>query len=120
MTNPRSTHTIAPLRNRLAWAALNEHFTEFRNIHLRWLFVSDPQRSERFTLETLGLYYDYSKNRITVDTLRLLVELAEQSGLRGHIDAMFAGDKINVTERRAPAAGAWCTRPVDQMSRCSL
>jgi len=101
MTNPRSTHTIASLRNRPAWAALNEHFTKFRNIHLRLLFAGDPQRSERFTLETLGLYFDYSKNRITVDTLRLLVELAEQSGLREHIDAMFAGDKINVTEKRA-------------------
>ena len=70
-------------------------------MHLRRLFAGDPQRAERFTLETLGLYFDYSKNRITADTLRLLVELAEQSGLREHIDAMFEGDKINVTEKRA-------------------
>ena len=101
MTNPRSPHTIVSLRNRPAWAALNEHFTTLRDIHLRRLFADDPQRSERFTLETLGLYFDYSKNRITAETLRLLVELAEQSGLREHIDAMFAGDKINVTEQRA-------------------
>jgi len=101
MTNPQSPHAIAPLRNRPAWAALNEHFTKFRNVHLRQLFAGDPQRSERFTVEALGLYFDYSKNRITADTLRLLVELAEQSGLREHIDAMFAGDRINVTEQRA-------------------
>ena len=101
MKNPRSTHTIASLRSRPAWAALNQHFTEFRNLHLRQLFADDPRRSECFTLETLGLYFDYSKNRITADTLSLLVDLAEQSGLRAHIDAMFAGEKINVTENRA-------------------
>ena len=101
MTNPRFPHTIVSLRNRPAWAALNEHFAKFRDVRLRRLFAEDPQRSERFTVETLGLYFDYSKNRITADTLRLLVELAEQSGLREHIDAMFAGDKINVTEQRA-------------------
>ena len=94
-------HTIPSLRNRPAWTALNEHFVKIQNVHLRRLFAGDPQRSERFTLETLGLYFDYSKNRITADTIRLLVELAEQSGLREHIDAMFAGDKINVTEKRA-------------------
>jgi glucose-6-phosphate isomerase len=101
MTNPQTPHTITSLRNRPAWAALNEHFSELRKMHLRRLFAGDPQRAERFTLETLGLYFDYSKNRITADTLRLLVELAEQSGLREHIDAMFEGDKINVTEKRA-------------------
>ena len=94
-------HTIPSLRNRPAWTALNEHFVKIQNVHLRRLFAGDPQRSERFTVDTLGLYFDYSKNRITADTLRLLVELAEQSGLREHIDAMFAGDKINVTEKRA-------------------
>ena len=101
MTNSQSPHTIAPLRNRPAWTALNEHYSKFQNIHLRQLFADDPQRSERFTVETLGLYFDYSKNRITAETVGLLVELAEQSGLRHNIDAMFAGEKINVTEQRA-------------------
>jgi hypothetical protein len=71
------------------------------NLHLRQLFADDPQRGERFTLEAMGLYFDYSKSRITSQTTRLLLELAEQSGLRQHIDAMFAGDKINITEQRA-------------------
>src|SRR6185503_13415030 len=72
-----------------------------RGLHLRQLFTEDPQRGERFTLKVLDLYFDYSKNRITSETTRLLLELAEQSSLRQHIDAMFAGDKINVTEQRA-------------------
>jgi glucose-6-phosphate isomerase len=72
-----------------------------RNLHLRLLFAEDPERSKRFTLADLGLYFDYSKNPITSETIRLILELAEQSGLRQHIDAMFAGDKINVTEQRA-------------------
>ena len=65
------------------------------------LFAEDPQRGERFTLEAVGLYFDYSKNRITDETIRLLLDLAEESGLREHIDAMFRGEKINVTEKRA-------------------
>jgi len=101
MTIPRPLHTIARLRERPAWNALNEHFTKIRDLHLRQLFAEDSQRSERFTVEAVGLYFDYSKNRIASETVRLLVELAEQSGLRQHIDAMFEGDKINVTERRA-------------------
>ncbi len=105
MTIPRPPHTashsIVPLRERPAWNALKEHFAKVRDLHLRQLFAEDPRRSERFTLEALGLYFDYSKNRITNETVRLLIELAEQSGLRQHIDAMFAGDKINVTEQRA-------------------
>jgi glucose-6-phosphate isomerase len=72
-----------------------------RSVHLRQLFAEDSQRGKRFVTETLGLYFDYSKHRITEETIRLLVELAEQSGLRHHIDAMFAGEKINVTEQRA-------------------
>src|SRR5665213_892551 len=94
-------HTTAPLRERPAFKALEEHCAKVRKIHLRELFAEDPKRSEHFTLQALGLYFDYSKNRITSETMRLLLELAEQSGLRPHIDAMFAGDKINVTELRA-------------------
>ena len=99
---PPSTpsHSV-PLRNRPAWKALEEHCAKVRNLSLRQLFAEDPERSERFTLQALGLYFDYSKNRITSETIRLLLELAEQSGLRQHIDAMFAGEKINVTEQRS-------------------
>ncbi len=95
------SHNIVPLRQRPAWNALQEHYAKVRGLHLRQLFTEDPQRGERFTLKVLDLYFDYSKNRITSETTRLLLELAEQSGLRQHIDAMFAGDKINVTEQRA-------------------
>jgi glucose-6-phosphate isomerase len=101
MTIPQSLQTIVPLRNRPAWKALEEHYAKVRNLHLRQLFADDPQRGERFTLEAMGLYFDYSKNRITRETMRLLIELAEQSGLRQYIDAMFGGEKINVTEQRA-------------------
>ncbi len=101
MTTPQQTPTITPLRNRPAWSALEEHCAKMRNLHLRQLFADDPERSKRFKLESLGLYFDYSKNRITDETIRLLLELAEQSGLRERIDAMFRGEKINVTEQRA-------------------
>jgi glucose-6-phosphate isomerase len=101
MTSPQPPPTIVPLRQRPAWNALKEHYAKVRSLHLRQLFTEDSQRGERFTLEVMGLYFDYSKNRITSETTRLLLELAEQSGLRQHIDAMFAGDKINVTEQRA-------------------
>ena len=101
MTIPQPPHTIVPLRQRPAWNALMEHYAKVRSLHLRQLFTEDSQRGERFTLEVMGLYLDYSKNRITSETTRLLLELAEQSGLRQHIDAMFAGEKINVTEQRA-------------------
>src|SRR6202049_4402444 len=101
MTIPQSLRAIVPLRNRPAWNALEQHYAKVRNLHLRQLFAEDPQRGERFTLETLGLYFDYSKNRITSETMRLLIELAEASGLRQYIDAMFGGDKINVTAQRA-------------------
>ncbi len=94
-------NTIVPPRNRPGWNALQEHFDKVRDLHLRQLFADDPHRNERFTLEALGLYFDYSKNRITSETMGLLLDLAEQSGLRHHIDAMFAGDKINLTEKRA-------------------
>ena len=72
-----------------------------RSLHLRNLFADDPARGERMTAEAAGVYLDYSKNRINDETLKLLIELAEQSGLRARIDAMFRGDKINVTENRA-------------------
>ncbi len=93
--------TIAPLSQRPAWAELSEHCKKLSGQQLRQLFAEDSERAERFTIDALGLYFDYSKHRITAETIRLLVELAEQSGLRQHIDAMFAGKKINVTEHRA-------------------
>ncbi|HLX58706.1 MAG TPA: glucose-6-phosphate isomerase [Ktedonobacteraceae bacterium] len=89
------------LTQRPAWRALAEHYQSVRNLHLRALFAQDPQRGERFALEGAGIYLDYSKNRITAETMRLLLDLARSSGLRERIDAMFRGDKINVTEKRA-------------------
>lgn len=99
--NPTSPRTIAPLRELPAWKALQEHYTRIRKVHLRQIFAEDPGRGERLTLDAEGLYFDYSKNRITDETLSLLLELAEQSGLRERIDEMFRGDRINVTEKRA-------------------
>jgi glucose-6-phosphate isomerase len=90
-----------PLKERPAWKALEAHYQQIRDVHLRTLFAQNPQRGERFAAEAVGLYYDYSKNRITDETLRLLLQLAEESGLRSRIDAMFRGEKINVTEQRA-------------------
>ncbi len=92
---------LVPPTQQPAWKALSSHYREIRNLHLRDLFAEDPSRGERLTAEAAGIYFDYSKNRITGETLDLLVELAEQSGLRERIDAMFAGEKINVTENRA-------------------
>ncbi|MBV9275016.1 MAG: glucose-6-phosphate isomerase, partial [Verrucomicrobia bacterium] len=89
-----ATQTIT---GRPAWKALEQHFQSIREAHLRTLFAEDPKRGERFALEDVGLYFDYSKNRITDATLQLLLQLAEESGLRARIDAMFRGDKINVT-----------------------
>src|SRR5215469_6310499 len=84
-----------------AWDALAEHYEKIRHVHLRQLFADDPTRGERLTATAAGVFLDYSKNRITDETLQLLLQLAEESGLRGRIDAMFRGEKINVTERRA-------------------
>lgn len=84
-----------------AWKVLSSHFQSIQGIHLRQLFADDPQRSERFTVEAVGLYLDYSKNRITAETLRLLMQLAEECGLRKRIHAMFEGEPINSTEQRA-------------------
>ena len=92
---------LVPLGERAAWKALQTHFQQIRDRHLRELFAEDPARGERYTAETGGIFLDYSKNRINDETLKLLVELAEESGLREKIDAMFRGDKINITENRA-------------------
>jgi glucose-6-phosphate isomerase len=89
------------LIDRSAWHALRDHFEKIRSVHLRDLFATDPQRGERFALEAAGLYFDYSKHRITAETISLLLALADESGLRGDIDAMFRGEKINRTENRA-------------------
>ncbi len=91
----------AALTRRPAWQALAAHHKQVQGLHLRQLFADDPRRGERLTAEAVGIYLDYSKNRVTDETLRLLVRLAEECNLRGKIDAMFRGDKINVTENRS-------------------
>jgi glucose-6-phosphate isomerase len=95
------TAGIAPLTARAAWKALQAHHQKVGDAHLRTLFADDPTRGERMTVEAAGVYLDYSKNRITDETLGLLLQLAEESGLRARIDAMFRGEKINITEKRA-------------------
>jgi glucose-6-phosphate isomerase len=95
------TDGIEPLTKRKAWKSLQTHYKKARGLHLRNLFEDDPKRAEQMTVEAAGLVLDYSKNRITGETIKLLVELAEESGLRSRIDAMFQGEKINETEKRA-------------------
>ncbi len=95
------TAVIQPVTARPAWKALQAHYATMHGEHLRRLFASDPGRGERLTAEAAGIYLDYSKNRVTDETLKLLVQLAEESGLRARIDAMFRGEKINVSEQRA-------------------
>jgi len=95
------TTGMAPLTERPAWKALEAHYQQIRELHLRKLFGDDPGRGERMTAEAVGLYLDYSKNLITDETLDLLVQLAGESGLRARIDSMFGGEKINLTEKRA-------------------
>ncbi len=90
-----------PLRQRPAWKALEQHQTEIARRHLRDLFAEDPKRAERYAVDGAGLHLDYSKNRINDQTLGLLLQLADQSGLREHIDAMFRGERINVSENRS-------------------
>jgi glucose-6-phosphate isomerase len=97
----KPTAETRPLSDRPAWKALVEHQEKMRHLHLRQLFASDPRRGERFTAEAAGLYLDYSKNRVTDETLALLLRLADECGLTERIDAMFSGRKINVTEERA-------------------
>lgn len=93
--------SLAPLQERTAWKALQTHHQTMQGVHLRSLFAGDANRGERFTSSGAGLFLDYSKNRITDETLKLLLQLAEESNLRGRIEAMFRGDKINITEQRA-------------------
>ncbi len=90
----------SPAKNN-AWKLLESHYKKIQGVHLRKLFADDSKRGQRLTLDAVGLFLDYSKNRITDDTVKLLVQLAEESGLREKIDAMFRGDKINITEKRA-------------------
>jgi glucose-6-phosphate isomerase len=96
-----ATPTSTPLRSRPAWRALETHFAEVGGLHLRDMFAGDPGRGERLAAEGAGLYLDYSKNRITDETIRLLVALAEECGLRERTEVMFRGERINVTENRS-------------------
>jgi len=96
-----TTQSTQGLTQRSAWTALAAHYKEVRDVHLRALFAQDPKRGERLTAEAAGLYLDYSKHRVTDETIRLLLQLAQECGLRERIDAMFRGDRINVTEDRA-------------------
>src|SRR5271167_3408721 len=84
-----------------AWKALEAHYAKVRNLHLRQLFADDPKRGERLTAEAVGIFLDYSKNRITDETVKFLLQLAEESNLRARVNAMFRGEKINITEKRA-------------------
>ena len=95
------TEDTEPQAERRAWIALKAHYDEVRDLHLRKLFAEDADRGERMTVEAAGIYLDYSKNRITGETLKLLLDLAAAAGLRARIDAMFSGEKINVSEGRA-------------------
>jgi len=95
------TNTKNPAGKRQAWKALESHYKKLSAVHLRKLFADDPKRGERMAVEAVGLYFDYSKNRVTDETIQLLLQLADESGLQERIDAMFRGDKINVTENRA-------------------
>ncbi|HEY4978283.1 MAG TPA: glucose-6-phosphate isomerase [Candidatus Acidoferrum sp.] len=93
--------TTRPLTKHRAWSALKAHFTKIRHTHLRELFAQNPSRGEQLATSALGIFFDYSKNRVTDKTLKLLLDLARESGMQAHIDAMFRGDKINLTENRA-------------------
>src|SRR6478752_3215060 len=93
--------TTTPVTERGAWRKLVAHHQKIQKLHLRKLFADDPTRGERMTIQAVGLYLDYSKNRVTDETLKLLTQLADESGLRERIDAMFRGEKINITENRA-------------------
>src|SRR5260370_31453526 len=92
---------IKSLTGRPAWKALEAHFDKVRDLHLRKLFADDRERGDRFGIEDVGLYLDYSKNRITSETISLLLQLADECGLRAKIDALFRREKINITDNRA-------------------
>jgi hypothetical protein len=100
-TTARPIGCPAPLTELAAWRALQAHYRKVRKLHLRKLFGDDPKRGEHMAFEAAGIYFDYSKHRITDETLMLLMQLAEESGLRARIDAMLCGNKINATEKRA-------------------
>src|ERR1035438_1898281 len=89
--------TKQPRPGRTAWSALASHYKTVSKLHLRELFADDPQRGERLAVGAVGLYLDYSKNRVTDETIRLLLQLAEESGLRARLDAMFHGEKMKGT-----------------------
>src|SRR4051794_30503249 len=95
MTNKKTSLTQRP-----EWQALAEHYQKIKTAQLRTLFAEDPQRGKRLALEAEGIYFDYSKNRLTDETVRLLLALAESAGLRERTEAMFRGEKINITEQR--------------------
>jgi glucose-6-phosphate isomerase len=101
VTGAKGGGDVEPLVKRKAWKSLQTHYENIRGLHLRKLFADDPKRAEKMTAEAAGLIFDYSKNRLTGETVKLLLELAEESGLRSRIDAMFQGEKINTTEKRA-------------------
>jgi glucose-6-phosphate isomerase len=100
-TTVAESRAVEPLTQLKAWKALGSHHQQVSALHLRDLFEADPTRGKRLTVDALGLFFDYSKNRVTDETLKLLVDLARESGLQARIEAMFRGDKINVTEKRA-------------------
>jgi glucose-6-phosphate isomerase len=101
-TGATASATIqGPLRQSKAWKALQAHHQQVGSLHLREIFASDTGRGERLTIDALGLFFDYSKNRVTDETIKLLIELARESGLQPRIEQMFQGEKINVTEKRA-------------------
>src|ERR1022692_2655135 len=101
VTKVSKSKAVKPLTGLKAWKALKTHHKQIDALHLRDLFAADPKRGEQLTVEALGLFLDYSKNRITGETIKLLMDLARESGLQSRIDAMFRGDKINITEGRA-------------------
>ena len=92
---------LKPLTQMAAWKALQAHYDQIHGTHLRDLFAADANRGTRLTAEAVGLFFDYSKNRVTDETIKLLMQLARESGLQPRIEAMFRGDKINVTEKSA-------------------
>jgi len=101
MAAPVQSPAKPPTSGQAVWKDLTSHYRKVSKLHLRQLFAADPKRGERMAIEAVGLYLDYSKNRVTDETLRLLLLLAEESGLRERVDAMFSGEKINITEKRA-------------------
>jgi glucose-6-phosphate isomerase len=101
VTKVSKSKAVKPLTGLKAWKALKTHHKQIGAVHLRDLFAADPKRGEQLTVEAMGLFLDYSKNRITGETIKMLMDLARESGLQSRIDAMFRGDKINITEGRA-------------------